>query len=263
MEPWKAASPKAEDAPVGGHQPVAPAVGGGGHVHDGSVEVDVAGGAVEGGVAEAEDAAVGGHQPVAPTVGGGGHAHDRSVQVTPAHGAVEGLAEGEDPAVGGRHPIPAPRGTGHRLAGLPRVGTHHERRLVDRLEGAGRHLLQLVHQCLGPTRVGGAPEVPVGSVVGQDQPVVLHGPEHHLGLGREGADVEVGLESESGTHGREVGVAGASGLVPGGPQVGGVGGLGGHPDGVGDGARQDLVVAHQAGQDGESGGVSRGPSGRS
>src|SRR5207245_933263 len=56
---------EAEDAAVGGHQPVAPSAGGGGHAHDGPVEGQAARRAVEAGVAEAEDAAVGGHQPVA------------------------------------------------------------------------------------------------------------------------------------------------------------------------------------------------------
>ena len=55
-----------EDAPVGGHEPVAPAVGGGGHGHDGPVEAHAAARAVEGGVAVVEDAPVGGHEPVAP-----------------------------------------------------------------------------------------------------------------------------------------------------------------------------------------------------
>ncbi len=80
---------------VGGHQPVAAAVRRGGHAHDGPVEVDVAGRAVEGGVAEGEDAAVGGDLPVAAAVRGGGHAHDglvgsRSLSLTgPGSGAVE------------------------------------------------------------------------------------------------------------------------------------------------------------------------------
>ena len=39
VEPWNAASPKAEDAAVGRHQPVAPAVGGGGDADDGTVQV--------------------------------------------------------------------------------------------------------------------------------------------------------------------------------------------------------------------------------
>jgi hypothetical protein len=56
-----------EDAAVGGHQPVAPAVGRGRHPDDGLVEVQAAGRAVERGVAVVEDAAVGRHQPVAPS----------------------------------------------------------------------------------------------------------------------------------------------------------------------------------------------------
>src|SRR4029077_663770 len=106
-----------EDAAVGGDQPVAAAVGGGGHADDGLVEVEAAGGAVEPGVAEGEDAAVGGDEPVvapgggggpaggagelvAAPVGGGGHADDGLVEVEAAGGAVEpGVAEGEDAAV--------------------------------------------------------------------------------------------------------------------------------------------------------------------
>ncbi len=54
-----------EDAAVRGHQPVPAPVGGGGHAHDGLVQVPAAHGAEEGGVAVGEDAAVRGHQPVA------------------------------------------------------------------------------------------------------------------------------------------------------------------------------------------------------
>src|SRR5207302_1019450 len=88
-----------------GDQPVAVAGGGGGHADDGLVEPDVAGGAVEGGVAEGEDAAVGGDQPVAVAGGGGGHADDGSVEPDVAGGAVVGgVAEGDDAAAG----LPAP-----------------------------------------------------------------------------------------------------------------------------------------------------------
>ena len=67
--------------PSDGHQPVALAVGGGGHAHDRLVEGQGAGGAVEGGVAEGEDAAVAGHQPVALAVGGRRHAHHGLLRV--------------------------------------------------------------------------------------------------------------------------------------------------------------------------------------
>ena len=65
VEPWKSGVAEGEDAAVGGHQPVAAPVGGGGHAHDGLGERDVARRAVEARIAEGEDAAVGGHQPVA------------------------------------------------------------------------------------------------------------------------------------------------------------------------------------------------------
>ena len=84
---------EAEHAAVGGHQPVALAVGGGGHAHHGPVEAQGAGGPVEAGVAEAEDAAVRGHQPVAATVGGGGGPDHRPVEA--AGGALEGRRAAE------------------------------------------------------------------------------------------------------------------------------------------------------------------------
>ena len=54
-----------EDASVRGDEPVAPAVGGRRHAHDGPIEHHAAGGAVEGGVAVGEDASVRGDEPVA------------------------------------------------------------------------------------------------------------------------------------------------------------------------------------------------------
>ena len=300
-----------EDAAVGGHQPVAAAVGGGRHAHDGGVEVDVAGGAVEPGVAEGEDAAVGGHQPVAAAVGGGGHAHDGGVEVDgcrssrrtgrrrrrrsrrrrppassrrrrglaaiPTMGRVEvGAAHRAEERLGRtrtrrrRWPPSGSRTPGEQgtrstgLAGLSRVGIDHQRRLVHRLEGAGRHLLELVDQRERPPGVGGAPEVPVGSVVGQDQPVVLHGPQDHLGLGRVARDVEAGLEPEPGPHGRQVG--GCS-TLPASCRAGQRNDVSVAwaviADGVGDRARQHLVVAQQSGQDGQPGGVGRRPAGGS
>ena len=107
-----------EDAPVGGHQPVALAVGGGGHPHDGPVERQTAGGAVEGGVAVGEDAPVGGHQPVALAVGGGGHPHDGPVEGRTAGGTVEGgVAVGEEVPVGGPERVGLRRGQHRDQAG--------------------------------------------------------------------------------------------------------------------------------------------------
>ena len=182
-----------------------------------------------------------------------------------AHRAVEGLAERVDPAVRGRQAIARTGGAGDdgsRLARLTRVGADHQRGLVDRIERARRHLLELVDQGCWPPRIGGSAEVPVGAVVGQDQPVVLHGPQDHLRLGRVARDVVARLQTEPCAHGREVGVARRSGLVTGRPEIRRVRRLGRHPDGVGDRARQHLVVAEQTRQDGQAGGVRRGPSGR-
>jgi hypothetical protein len=136
--------------------------------------------------------------------------------------------------------------TAPELAGLSRVRIDHQRRLVDRLERAGRHLLELVDEGARPGRIGRPAEVPVGAVVGQDQAVLLHGAQHDLGLGRVARDVVAGLEPEAGTHGREVRVATSPRLVAGRPDVRRVRRLGRHADGVGDGARLHLVVAHEA-----------------
>ena len=204
-----------EDAAVGRHQPVALAVGRGGHPHDGLVEVQVAGGAVEAGVAEGEDAPVGRHQPVALAIGRGGHADDGLVEGVPAHASVERGTEGEDAAVGGGQAVAGRGRARHRAAGLPGlagVRVDHQRRLVDGLEGARRHLLELVDEGARPGRIGRPAEVPVGAVVRQDQAVLLHGPEDDLRLGRVAGDVVTGLQPEAGAHGREVRIAGGSPL---------------------------------------------------
>ena len=72
-----------EHPAVGGHLPVAAALGGGGDPHDGLVEGLSAHGAVEGGVTEGEEPAVGGHLPVAAAIGGGGDPDDGLVEVLP------------------------------------------------------------------------------------------------------------------------------------------------------------------------------------
>ena len=108
MEPENFRVAVAEDAAVGGHEPVATTVRGGGHAHDGLVEVDAAGAAVELGIAEAEDPPVRGNEPVAAAIRGGRHADDRFVQWFAAHGAVElHVAEGEHATVRGHLPVSA------------------------------------------------------------------------------------------------------------------------------------------------------------
>ena len=117
-----------EDAAVGGHQPVAAAVGSHGHADDGLVELNGARRTVEVCVPVREDAAVGGDQPIAAAVGGGRHADDRLVEVEGAGRAHEGrVAVVEDAPVGGDDPVPLPgvRG-GHpdrwRVQGQPAAG---------------------------------------------------------------------------------------------------------------------------------------------
>src|SRR5206468_3887077 len=84
---------------------------GGRHADDGLCELEVAGGAEEGGVAEGEDAAVGGQQPVALAGGRCGHADDGLGELEVAGGARElGGAEGEDAAVGGNQTVALARG---------------------------------------------------------------------------------------------------------------------------------------------------------
>src|SRR3989304_4335413 len=75
--------------------------------------------------------------------------------------------------------------------------------------------------------------------------------------------VEGGLESKPLTHGREVGIGRGGGEVAGRPHVGTLSGRSGEPDGVADTSRRHLVVANQPRIDRKSGGVGRGPSGRS
>src|SRR6202044_1701102 len=156
-------------------------------------------------------------------------------------------------------------------AGLARVAVDHEAGLVDRLEVLGRDVLEQRHQVIGPLREGGAAEVPVAAVVGQDQAVVLHFDQDGLGVGAvrlrrstEAGHVEARLEAEAGAHRRPAGDAAGARLVPGRPDIGGRGGLGGEPDRVRDrraGADRllDLRVVQQPGQDRQPGRVGRGP----
>ncbi len=253
---------EAEDAPVLGHEPVAVAVGCGSHAHDGLVQMQVARGAEEPGVAVGEDPPVGRHQPVASAIGGGRHADDLRGQRGPGGRPEEGLAEGEDAAVGRHHAVARRRRTLHRAAvleGLSGVGINHQGGLVDGLEGAGRHLLELVDECARPRRISRAPEIPVRAVVGQDQAVLLHRPEDDLGLGREGRDVEARLQPETGAHRGEVGIVGRARGVARRPDEGIVRRVGRHADGVGDAARLHLVVAQEPRQDRQPGGVRRRP----
>ena len=91
---------------------------------DGGPQVQVAGAAEEGGVAEREDPAVGSSQPVALPARRGRHAHDRLHGGIAADAAVERrVTEGEDAAVGGDEPVALPgRRGGHADDGLVERG---------------------------------------------------------------------------------------------------------------------------------------------
>ena len=117
-----------------------------------------------------------------------------------------------------------------------------------------------VQDAVVPAGVEGAADVHVRAVVGDDQPVRLHGAEDLLHLGSEPRDVLARLQAKAGAHGqralraprgvrRRVHVA--------------VGRAHRHAEGVldvGDGGVVRLVVADQAGKDGEARGVRGRPS---
>ncbi len=88
---------------------------------------------------------------------------------------------------------------------------------------------------------------------------MLHGPKDDLRLGRVPRDVEARLEAEPRAHGRKVGVAVGPPPRDGRATDSSCRWSRRHADGVGDLARLDLVVAQQAGQDRETGGVGRRP----
>ena len=127
-----------EDAAVGGEEPVALAVGGGGHPDDRLVQVDRPGGAVERGVAEGEDAAVGGHQPVALARTGGGDADDRPVEGHGCRGAENRcVAQGEDAPGGGGQPVVGGDGTVGRTGLVLRGDGRRLRRAEEDGQGGG------------------------------------------------------------------------------------------------------------------------------
>src|SRR6266540_3437394 len=77
--------------------------------------------------------------------------------------------------------------------------------LVHGDEGRGGDPLQLVEQGVRPAGVAGSLEVPVGAVVGEDQAVVLHGPQDHPRVPAEPLEAEARLQPEPRAHGRVAG----------------------------------------------------------
>ena len=76
------------------------------------------------------------------------------------------------PPVRGPDPVRRKR---YGQAACAESGSTMQAGFVDRLERRGGDRLQLVEQGVRPALVAGSLEVPVGAVVGEDQPVVLHG----------------------------------------------------------------------------------------
>src|ERR1035437_6061514 len=101
-DPEERGAPEPNPPPAGAAQPVAVSVASWRHSDNGGVELDVAGGAVEVGVAEGADASVLGYQPVSAAVDCGGDVHHRGVQPDTAQRPIRpGVAEGVDVAGGG------------------------------------------------------------------------------------------------------------------------------------------------------------------
>jgi hypothetical protein len=71
---------KAEDATIGGDEPIPTKVGGLGHADDRLVEDDAARRAEEGGVPKGKDAAVRGDQPIPESGAGLGNPHNGGLQ---------------------------------------------------------------------------------------------------------------------------------------------------------------------------------------
>src|SRR5215210_1330747 len=80
------------------------------------------------------------------------------------------------------------------------VGCDAAATFVYRDERAGRHTLQLIDERVGPPPVDGALQVPVASVVRNDEAVTLQGTDHDAGRRAEAAHVEAGPEAEPRPH---------------------------------------------------------------
>ena len=110
-----------------------------------------------------------------------------------------------------------------------------------------------------PTPVGGALEVPGGPVVRQHEAVLRHRTQHDPRLGGVRRDVVAGVEPEARPHRRVARIIGRAGLVACRPQVGPLRDRRGEADRMVDVARPHLVVAQEAREDRQAGGVGRRP----
>src|SRR5579871_1320539 len=138
--------------------------------------------------------------------------------------------------------------------------TRDDRPRVHDLEVAPLDLPDLREPLLVPARVGGARDEPVRAVVGDDHPVLLESVQDDLDLLGEARHVDLRLEPDPEPHGRKARVRAPAREVAGRAYVAALRLLHGEPESVLDRSLgHGLVVADEAGEDREAGGVGRGP----
>ena len=141
-----------------------------------------------------------------------------------------------------------------------RVGRDPARALVDGHERPRGDLLELVDEARSSTRVDRALEVPVAPVVGHDQPVALHRADHDPRVGAERR-----FRRSSPCSRNRAPIGGQRGRFGPGRSAAPARGtrravhVDRHPDRVVDDPRRDLVVAEQAREDRQTGGVRARP----
>jgi hypothetical protein len=139
------------------------------------------------------------------------------------------------------------------------VGAGVERGHLDDVEIGSLNVAEIVEVGIVPAIIGSAAEVHGRAIVGEDEAVFLEGVENDLIGGRETGDVERRFEAEAHAHGWSVLVGRVGGPVRGGRNESRGCALNREANSVLDGAGGDFVVANEAGEDGEAGGVGAGP----
>src|SRR5689334_1610807 len=130
---------------------------------------------------------------------------------------------------------------------------------LDYLEGAAGNALQLIEVLVVPAAVATAAEEPVGSVVGDDHAVALERFGDHAGAAAEAAEPVARPEPQARPHRRRACARRVAGAVRGGMEPSVPGAVEGDADRVFEVARGDLVIADEAGEDRQPGGIGRGP----
>jgi len=134
----------------------------------------------------------------------------------------------------------------------------------DHLEVADLHSLERGEILIVPPWVGGAGDEPVAAVVGQHHAIGLEGFQDHSRLRRKSACLVRRLEPHAHPHRGQVDVGLRAGKVPRGMHIRAAGMIDSESERVPHNAKpDDLIVAHQTGEDWQSGRVSRSPAGGS